>query len=64
MATLEISNLTFTYPEMENPAIKNINLDINDGDFVVLCGKSGCGKSTLLRHFKTVLTPHGTRTGT
>lgn len=63
MAEVEIRDLMFTYPEMENPALCSINLEINDGDFVVLCGKSGCGKSTLLRHFKTVLTPHGTRTG-
>ncbi|WP_409335818.1 ABC transporter ATP-binding protein [Eubacterium callanderi] len=63
MALVEIRNMMFTYPEMENPALKDINLKINDGEFVVLCGKSGCGKSTLLRHFKTVLTPHGTRSG-
>ncbi|MEG1694600.1 MAG: energy-coupling factor transporter ATPase [Eubacterium sp.] len=63
MATLKISNLTFTYPEMENPALENINFNIEEGDFIVLCGKSGCGKSTLLRHLKTVLTPHGTVTG-
>ena len=29
----------------------------------MLCGPSGCGKSTLLRQMKTVLTPHGRRTG-
>lgn len=47
----------------ETAALKNINIEINNGEFVVLCGKSGCGKSTLLRHFKTVLTPHGLKTG-
>ena len=52
MATLEIRDLTFTYPEMEYPALNHINMEINDGEFVVLCGKSGCGKSTLLRHKK------------
>lgn len=63
MAELTVNNLVFTYPEMESPALKNINIEINNGEFVVLCGKSGCGKSTLLRHFKTVLTPHGLKTG-
>lgn len=63
MAELTVNNLVFTYPEMESPALKNINFEINNGEFVVLCGKSGCGKSTLLRHFKTVLTPHGLKTG-
>ncbi|MGI6175699.1 MAG: ABC transporter ATP-binding protein [Christensenellales bacterium] len=63
MALIEIKGLTFTYPEREAPALKNINLDINEGDFIVLCGKSGCGKSTLLRHLKAVLVPHGQREG-
>ncbi|MCB6571028.1 ATP-binding cassette domain-containing protein [Eubacterium limosum] len=63
MATLEIRDLTFTYPEMEYPALNHINMEINDGEFVVLCGKSGCGKSTLLRHLKSVLKPHGTLSG-
>lgn len=63
MTVLRINNLCFTYPEMPEPALKNIDLAIEDGDFVVLCGKSGCGKSTLLRHFKSVLTPHGERAG-
>ncbi|MCB6570990.1 ATP-binding cassette domain-containing protein [Eubacterium limosum] len=63
MAELTVNNLVFTYPEMASPALKNIDFEINNGEFVVLCGKSGCGKSTLLRHFKTVLTPHGQKTG-
>jgi len=63
MATFEIRNLTFAYPEADRYALKQINLTIEAGEFIVLCGKSGCGKSTLLRHFKTVLTPHGSRTG-
>lgn len=63
METFRIEELTFTYPVKEKPALKNINLTINQGEFVVICGKSGCGKSTLLRHLKTVLTPHGTRDG-
>lgn len=63
METFRVEELTFTYPVKEKPVLKNINLTINQGEFVVICGKSGCGKSTLLRHLKTVLTPHGTREG-
>ena len=63
MALFEIKNLTFTYPDAPKPALRNINLTVEDGEFIVLCGKSGCGKSTLLRHFKTVLSPYGKREG-
>ncbi|MBU5593297.1 ATP-binding cassette domain-containing protein [Clostridium sp. MSJ-4] len=63
MEAFGIRELTFTYPLKEAPALKNINLTINQGEFLVICGKSGCGKSTLLRHLKTTLTPHGTRSG-
>ncbi|MGX4600098.1 ABC transporter ATP-binding protein [Faecalimicrobium sp. JNUCC 81] len=63
MEAFTIRGLTFTYPLKEKEALKNIDLTINQGEFVVICGKSGCGKSTLLRHLKTVLTPHGKRDG-
>ena len=63
MAIISIKDFTFTYPEMDHPALTDINIDIEAGSFTVLCGKSGCGKSTLLRHLKTVLVPHGTATG-
>lgn len=63
MALFEIKNLTFSYPDTDSPALKDVSFCIEQGDFVVICGKSGCGKSTLLRHFKTVLTPYGKRTG-
>lgn len=47
---LEIKNLTKNYhtKEGEIKAIKNINLNISDGEIVSLVGPSGCGKSTLL----------------
>ncbi|QEH70023.1 ECF transporter S component [Cellulosilyticum sp. WCF-2] len=63
METFEIKQLTFIYPNKEVPAICDLSLTINKGEFIGVCGKSGCGKSTLLRHLKTVLTPHGIRTG-
>lgn len=43
MALFEIKNLTFTYPDAEKPAIENIHLSIEPGEFVVICGKSGYG---------------------
>ena len=46
MATLKINELNKNFGITE--VLKGINLDINDGDFLVLLGPSGCGKSTLL----------------
>jgi multiple sugar transport system ATP-binding protein len=37
------------YPGAERPAVDDLNLDIADGEFLVLVGPSGCGKSTSLR---------------
>lgn len=59
MALFEIKNLTFTYPEQEKPSLENVSFSLEEGEFLVICGKSGCGKSTLLRHFKTALSPCG-----
>ena len=63
METFAIRSLDFTYPNMKKKALDNIDLCINEGEFVVICGKSGCGKSTLMRHLKTILTPFGERSG-
>ena len=63
MGTLEIRDLTFTYPLAERPALRGVSLSLEPGSFTLLCGPSGCGKTTLLRHLKTVLTPHGKRSG-
>lgn len=63
MELYSIKDLTFYYPERKAPALENINLKIEEGDFTVICGKSGCGKTTLLRHLKKVLSPHGRKYG-
>ena len=63
MEIFAIRDLNFTYPLKDKPALKNINILVNSGDFIVICGKSGCGKSSLLRQLKTNLTPHGTKSG-
>ncbi len=63
MAGFALKDLNFTYPNSEVPALRGIDLDIREGEFLLLIGPSGCGKSTLLRHLKTCLTPHGKRSG-
>ena len=64
MAHFEIKDLTFSYASAKGKhSLENVSLSIDQGGFLVLCGKSGSGKSTLLRQLKTVLTPNGKRTG-
>ena len=63
MAHIEIENLSFSYPSAGRPSLTDVSLAIRRGEYVVLCGKSGSGKTTLLRHLKSVLTPHGKRSG-
>ena len=45
MESFKIENLSFTYPNRVNKAVSNINLVVNQGEFITLCGKSGCGPS-------------------
>ena len=47
MATINIVDLKKNYGSV--PAVKGINLQVSDGELIVLVGPSGCGKSTLLR---------------
>lgn len=49
MAVIKIEDLTYYYPDTEKPALDNINLEVLEGQFVLLVGGSGCGKSTLIR---------------
>lgn len=48
MAGISLKNIEKTYPGNAT-VVKNLNLEINDGEFIVLVGPSGCGKSTTLR---------------
>ncbi|TNF29155.1 MAG: sn-glycerol-3-phosphate ABC transporter ATP-binding protein UgpC [Deltaproteobacteria bacterium] len=49
MAEVVLDRVTKRYPGAVEPAVNEVNLTINDGEFVVLVGPSGCGKSTTLR---------------
>ena len=64
MAHFQIKDLSFSYPTTKGKkSLDGVNLSIEKGEYVVLCGKSGSGKTTLLRQLKSVLTPHGKKTG-
>lgn len=63
MALLEVKNLTFKYALENVKAINNISFKVNEGDFLLVCGKTGCGKTTLLKLMKKELMPNGEKTG-
>lgn len=63
MEVIKIENLSFVYPECTHQAIDNISMSVNEGEFVLICGKSGCGKTTLARQLKPVLRPKGVISG-
>ena len=47
MAIVDLRNVTYKYPLTETPALQNINLQVNEGEFVAVMGPNGAGKSTL-----------------
>ena len=64
MAHFQIRNLSFSYPTAKGKkSLDDVSLTIHKGEYVVLCGKSGSGKTTLLRQLKSVLAPHGKKSG-
>ncbi|MBE7031642.1 MAG: energy-coupling factor ABC transporter ATP-binding protein [Ruminococcaceae bacterium] len=59
MELIKVEDLNFTYPGGNTAALAEINISINSGEFVTVCGQSGCGKTTLLRLLKPALSPVG-----
>ncbi|RKL67794.1 phosphonate ABC transporter ATP-binding protein [Salipaludibacillus neizhouensis] len=53
---IEFKNVSLKYPN-GHQGLKNINLKINDGEFVVIVGMSGAGKSSLIRSINRMVTP-------
>ena len=64
MALFALEHLSFGYPDATTPALDDLNLEVERGEYLCVCGKSGCGKTTLLRQLKSVLAPFGQRSGT
>lgn len=56
MTTVALKDVTKVFPD-GTVAVNKINLDVNDGEFMVLLGPSGCGKSTVLRMVAGLETP-------
>jgi energy-coupling factor transport system ATP-binding protein len=54
---ITIKNVSYSYPDAEQPVLSNLSLDIQGGEFTLVTGQSGSGKSTLLRCLNG-LVPH------
>lgn len=60
MSILKTENLNYVYSEntpFEMAALKNVNIEIEQGDFVGIIGHTGSGKSTLVQHFNGLVKP-------
>ncbi|NLL87701.1 MAG: energy-coupling factor transporter ATPase [Firmicutes bacterium] len=58
--SIRVENLSYVYnagQPMEQEALRNVSLTIEDGEFVGLIGHTGSGKSTLVQHFNGLLRP-------
>ena len=64
MATVKFDNATRIYPGNDTPSVDKLNIDIQDGEFLVLVGPSGCGKSTSLRMLAGLEEVDGGKTAT
>ena len=63
MAQIQLIEYSFKYPREDKKALDNINLSIDEGEFILICGPSGCGKTTLLQQLKKEILPEGEITG-
>lgn len=54
---ISLKNVTKEYPGMDAPAVNNLDLDVREGEVLVLVGPSGCGKSTTLRLINRLIEP-------
>ena len=63
MEILNVENLKFKYPKTEKNVVDDVSFQVNEGEFVLLCGPTGSGKSTLLKLLKPEISPLGEKQG-
>lgn len=54
---IKIEDLFYHYDSQEEPVLKNINVEIKEGDYIAIIGSNGCGKTTLMKHLNGLLSP-------
>lgn len=55
MSIISIKDLTFTYPGAASPTLRNLSLEVAEGDFLAIMGANGCGKSTLCKAMNGII---------
>ncbi len=63
MACIDVSHVSFAYPNSVEKTLKDISFSVHSGEFVAVCGATGSGKSTLLRLLKREIAPLGQMEG-
>jgi len=54
---IELDQVTFSYPGAGRPALEDVTLAVDEGEFLVILGENGSGKSTLAKHLNGLLSP-------
>ncbi len=54
---IRLENLSKTFPGQDEPAVKDLSMDIYEGEIVVLVGPSGCGKTTTMKMINRIIEP-------
>src|SRR2546427_6408420 len=54
---IDIQEITYTYPASNKSALRDVSLQVQQGEYLVILGHNGSGKSTLARHCNALLTP-------
>lgn len=58
---ISLQQVSKTYPKAETPAVRELTMDVPEGDIVMLIGPSGCGKTTTLKMMNRLIEPTGGR---
>ncbi len=54
---IQVRQVSYRYDGGKAPALKNVTMEIREGEHVALIGPNGCGKTTLIKHFNALLAP-------